>query len=162
MALMGNQNDRFAPGQAQEVSVFGKSGYQLGKVMPAPMLPNVLGNTPAAITRPQQMAQGVARGAQEIPVIGMHPQNGGIRMAGRPAPVPQTPMLGHRPAPAPQRLPAPPPAPSAPQYALGSNEEARTIEVRGLAPDGKEYTAKFDAVFPRGTTLLGTSEVSKG
>ncbi len=46
MAGMGNQNDRFAPGQAQEVSLYGKSGYQLGKIMPAPLIPNVLGNTP--------------------------------------------------------------------------------------------------------------------
>jgi hypothetical protein len=159
MAGMGNQNDRFAPGQAQEVSVYGKSGYQLGKIMPAPMLPNVLGNTPAAIMKPQQMAQGGPRGAQEIPVIGMTPQNGGIRMAGRPPqPQQQVPQLGHqRQAPAPQRLPAPPPAPQ--QFALGSTEEAHTIEVRGLAPDGQEYVAKYDAIFPRGTRLLGATEV---
>lgn len=165
MAVMGNQNDRFAPGQAQEVSVFGKAGYQLGKVMPAPLIPNVLGNTPAAITRPQQMAQGVPRGVSEIPVIGMRPQNGGLRMAGYPAQQQQqVPALGHRPAPAPQRLLAPAPAPApapALQHSLGANEEARTIEVRGIAPDGREYTATYDAVFPRGTRLLGANEVQK-
>jgi len=155
---MGNQNDRFAPGQAQEVSLYGKSGYQLGKIMPAPLIPNVLGNTPAAIMKPQQMAQGGPRGAQEIPVIGMQPQNGGIRLAGRPQqPQQQMPQLGQQ-RQAPPRLPAPA-APPPQQFALGSNEESHTIEVRGLAPDGQEYVAKYDAIFPRGTRLLGAQEV---
>lgn len=162
MAQMGNQNDRFAPPMDQQVAVQGGGGYQLGKMMPAPMLPNVLGNTPAAIMKPQQMAQGGPRGTQEIPVIGMQPRNGGIRMAGRPPqPQQQVPQLGQRPAAAPQRLPAAPAAPAPQQQiALGSNEQSHTIEVRGLAPDGREYVAKYDAIFPRGTRLLGAAEVS--
>ena len=108
--------------------------------------------------KPQQMAQGGPRGAQEIPVIGMQPQNGGIRLAGRPQqPQQQMPQLGQQ-RQAPPRLPAPA-APPPQQFALGSNEESHTIEVRGLAPDGQEYVAKYDAIFPRGTRLLGAQEV---
>lgn len=164
MAQMGNQNDRFAPPMDQQVSVLGAGGFQLGKIMPAPLIPNVLGNTPAAIMKPQQMAQGGPRGTQEIPVIGLQPRNGGIRMAGRPPQQQQLPQLGQqRQAPMQQpRLPAPP-APPPPQHlALGANEQSHTIEIRGLAPDGQEYVAKYDAIFPRGTKLLGAQEVGPG
>jgi hypothetical protein len=165
MAGLGNQNDRFAPPADQQVSVMGPGGFQLGKVMPAPMMPSLLGNTPASILKPHQMAQGAPRGTQEIPVIGMTPRQGGLRMAGRPQQPQMIPQLGMQQQPQQHRLPAPAPAPVASppqQIALGANEQMHKIEVRGIAPDGIEYVAKYDAIFPRGTRLLGATEVAPG
>jgi hypothetical protein len=38
----------------------------------------------------------------------------------------------------------------------GSQEDAVVVEAHGRAPDGRVFVAKYEAVFPKGTTLLGT------
>jgi hypothetical protein len=167
----GGGNGGFNPGQAntrfqaeqgtQNMDVLG-TRYQLGREMAAPGQMSI---PQTQFLRPQELAKGSPRGAQTIPVIGMAPQqNGGglrlgaasqqpgaIRMTGNGFQQQgQTPVLPQRPS---------VPALSGP--AAAHSEEVHRIEVRGMGSDGKEYAATFDAVFPRGTTMLGATEIPK-
>lgn len=49
---------------------------------------------------------------------------------------------------------------------LGSGDqndgEVHTIMVEGLGSNGKKYVAEFDAVFPKGTKVLGVTEKFSG
>ncbi len=58
------------------------------------------------------------------------------------------------------RMPMAPQAPPANAGNLGraNDGEVHTISVEGQGPDGKKYVAEFDAVFPRGTKVMGVTE----
>jgi len=43
-----------------------------------------------------------------------------------------------------------------PQLSGGSQEDSVVVEAHGRAPDGRVYVAKYEAVFPKGTQLMGT------
>lgn len=140
-----NPGKQFVPPDSQQVSLAGQAPgvRKLGQTSPVQMS-QMLSDRPANITKPQQMGQaGGPRGAHEIPVVGMTPQAPVGRVAPRHVP-PSAPQLS---APLQQALPAP---------ALAGSEDVVVVEVVGQGPDGKEYVAPFEAVFPRGTKILGT------
>lgn len=160
----GNQNfnpnqatNRFQAEQHTDQPAVQMPRFQLGREIAAPGHLNV---PQAQFLKPQEMAKGSPRGAQVIPVRGMQPQQeqgGGLRL-GSIAPAPQQILPQRAPVPA-LRGPAPAPALSGP--ALGDGEEFHRIEVRGEAPNGQEFVATYDAVFPRGTRILGASEIAR-
>jgi hypothetical protein len=82
------------------------------------------------------------------------PQGGVKPTQLRQGPVPQlgrTDPVGPRPVA--QATPAPQPSPE-----LSGDEEVHMIEVVGELPDGRQYVAPFDAVFPKGARILGMRE----
>jgi hypothetical protein len=104
------------------------------------------------IMRPQQMAsKGSPRGAQEIAVVGMTPQAPLRQLAPQQVP-PKAPAIAQAPA----LMPVPMLGASGP--GLGAGEQVHTIEVVGEGPDGREYVAPFDVVFPKGSKILGARE----
>lgn len=115
-------------------------GKQFNLGATAPMAP-AMTQTPAVPSHNQaQIGQSNApKGAQPVSLMGQAPQGQPILGQG-PKSVSRMPM-----APAPQM-----------NHMLGASEnEVHTIVVEGRAPDNRIYTAEYDAVFPKGTVVLG-------
>jgi len=84
--------------------------------------------------------QGAPKGAQPVPLAGSPMMgNGAAKLPMSPAQQQQQPALQ---------------GPRAPQDA-----EIHLIKVEGLGKDGKTYIAEFEAMFPRGTKVMGVTEV---
>lgn len=83
--------------------------------------------------------QGAPKGAQPVPLAGS-PMMGG----------PKLPM-------SPQQTQHALQGPKAP-----SDTEVHVIKVEGRGQDGKTYVAEFEALFPRGTKVMGVTEVEPG
>lgn len=155
--------DNFKPGVGgQQVSVLGAQqpnigkNFALGSVPPAPPL------TQMAVPNQQQAQIGQGngpKGAQPVSLMGMPTQ--GMPILGQNPGIASQPTLGYAPQ-GQQRMPMAPqmPALQGPpqQKALGSDGEVHTIIVEGHGMDGKKYIAEFDAVFPRGTKVMGVTE----
>lgn len=144
----GKNGGNFVPAQSQQVALQGAGGFQLGQQTSIKQQ-NVLAERPVNIMKPQQMSQkGSPRGAQEIPVVGMTPQAPMGRVASRPVP-PQALQLAGQ-------------AHEAALPMLGSSgsgsEEVHPVDIVGEGPDGREYVASFDVVFPKGSKILGARE----
>lgn len=140
--------DNFKPGAGgMQVSVVGaqQNGVrELGKnfaMGSAPASP-VLGQAPLPSHQQAQIGQSNApKGAQPVSFMGQPAQG--------------VPILGQGP-----RMPMSPAAQPAPflSKAPSLDGEVHTIVVEGRGTDGKKYVAEFDAVFPRGTKVLGVTE----
>lgn len=88
--------------------------------------------------------QGAPKGAQPVPLAGSP------MMAGNGAPkLPLSPQG--------QQAQAALQGPKAP-----SDSEVHIIKVEGKGLDGKTYIAEFEALFPRGTKVMGVTEVEPG
>jgi hypothetical protein len=88
--------------------------------------------------------QGAPKGAQPVPLAGSP------MMAGNGAPkLPLSPQGQHA-----QAALQGPKAPS--------DTEVHIIKVEGKGMDGKTYIAEFEALFPRGTKVMGVTEVEPG
>ncbi len=85
--------------------------------------------------------QGAPKGAQPVMLAGAP------RMAGNGAP--KLPMS-----------PSQQPAMQGPK--VPADAEVHIIKVEGLGKDGKTYVAEFEAMFPRGTKVMGVTEVEPG
>ena len=137
--------DSFKPGAGgMQVSVVGgQNGVrELGKNF-------ALGSAPAAPALSQSPLPQQAQIGQSNAPKGAQP----VSLMGHPAQ--QSPVLGQTPrmpmAPVPQPAPFLSKAPSL-------DGEVHTIVVEGIGADGKKYVAEFDAVFPRGTKVMGVTE----
>lgn len=152
---VGNAGKSFVPAsQSQQVGMMQPGGYQLGR-QTAVQPESRLAERPMNIMRPQQMTQkGTPRGAQEIKVVGMQPQAPNSRVAQQMVPPPAAPQLGNRPEMQPVLGLAGAGAPQAP-----APEETHSVEVIGEGPDGREYAAPFDVVFPKGSKILGIRKI---
>jgi len=136
-------NEQFGPGGdkipkgAAAVTLKGQAGPTLGQER----IPSIKGSTGGAPAVPQRTAQlspaQTPRGAQQIPLAGMAPQQ-----AAAPASfVPTRAQLAGGGAPA------------------AEANDTHLIRVEGVGPDGRRYRAEFDAVFPRGTKITQLGEV---
>jgi hypothetical protein len=144
--------DNFKPGAGGlQVNVMGAAArdlgknFQLGGVAPAGP---ALSQGPLPNHAQAQIGQSNSpKGAQPVTLVG--------QQAG-PALGQQAPRMPMSPGAIPQ---------AQPQAALGGpsmDGETHTIVVEGMAPDGKKYYAEYDAVFPRGTKVLGVTEKFNG
>jgi hypothetical protein len=146
---VGKSVKQFVPAQSQQVGLAQSGGYQLGRETPVQQA-SPLAERPMNIMKPQEMRQGGSpRGAQEIKVVGMAPQAPLSRVAPRQVP-PQAPQIAHASSPLAMLGSSDP--------GLGAGDEVHTIEVVGQGPDGREYVAPFDVVFPKGSKILGARE----
>lgn len=141
--------DNFKPGAGgMQLNVAGAGplnnlGKNFNMGASAPGAP-VLSQSPLPSHNQAQIGQSNApKGAQPVSLMGA-------------APIQQQ-ILGQ-----PPRLPMSP----APSAHLGSGDqndgEVHTIMVEGLGSNGKKYVAEFDAVFPKGTKVLGVTEKFTG
>jgi hypothetical protein len=150
---VGKGMKSFVPAQSQQVGVMQAGGHQLGR-QTAVQPDNRLAERPMNIMKPQQMAQGGGpRGAQEIKVVGMQPQAPNSRVAQQMVP-PAAPQIEQRPAMQPVLGLSGAGSPQAP-----ASEETHSVEVIGEGPDGREYAAPFDVVFPKGSKILGIRKI---
>lgn len=126
---MGQGNNFVPQGGAKEVGIRAGSP-QLGK----PMMVGVTQAQPAPTVEmpsagPAQLSpSNTPRGAQAVQMAGQVPAS---------IPVPARQALGATPA------------------ARRLDGEIHVISAKGVGPDGREYLAEFDAVFPPGTKILG-------
>jgi hypothetical protein len=94
------------------------------------------------------------KGAQPVALMGQ-----GVPQLGQSAPrMPMSP--GSIPAQAPAPIPAPAPQPALAGPSLDG--ETHVIVVEGKAPNGKTYFAEYEAIFPRGTKIMGVTERFNG
>lgn len=85
--------------------------------------------------------QGAPKGAQPVPLAG-------------------SPMMAGNSGP---KLPLSPQSQQALQGPKApSDTEVHIIKVEGKGPDNKTYIAEFEALFPRGTKVMGVTEVEPG
>jgi hypothetical protein len=137
---MRNAGDRFNGSQAKELGVLGAPRMELGRPMELPHLGGPL-ETQQSQPIPTQGQQGFMGSRQGAAAKGSFvPMGGGGAI--------QT------------QRPQPRPAPAAPQASpeLSGGEEVHTIDVHGVDAHGNELVATFDAVFPRGSRILGAQE----
>jgi hypothetical protein len=143
--------EQFKPGTGGlAVSVVGSQNRELGKNFSlggaAPAAPAIQQGAAVPTHQQAQIGQSNApKGAQPVSLMGKAPQG--------------QPILGQA---VPQgKMPLSPGAQPAPRAALAGpslDGEVHTIVVEGLAPDGRTYFAEYDAVFPRGTKVMGVTE----
>lgn len=152
--------DSFKPGAGGlQVSVIGGQGNrELGKnfALGAAPAPPALSQTPVPSQQQAQIGQSNGpKGAQPVSLMGLAPQ--GQPILGQQAIGQQ--QMG-------QQVPKMPMAPG--MHQLGKSQgpsmdgEVHTIVVEGVAPDGKTYLAEYDAVFPKGTKVMGVTEKISG
>lgn len=125
-----NAGDRFNGSQAKELSVLGAARFELGRPMEMPRGPLDSQTSQPIPTQGQQGFLGSKQGSAFAPMQGS-----------------QTPRLQPRPA-------APPPQ----QPQMAGDEEAHTIDVQIVGPNGEDLMASFDAIAPRGSRVLGAQE----
>lgn len=145
--------DQFKPAGAVQVQAHQLSGPLTQNGMP-------IGKPQGQYTQPilQQMPQQQQVIQQPVghqPMFGAAPQ--GSPKGAQPVPLAGSPVMGS----AAPKLPMSPQhqqqqlqGPRAPQDA-----EVHVIRVEGKGLDGNKYIAEFEAVFPRGTKVLGVTEV---
>jgi hypothetical protein len=148
--------DNFKPGSGgTQVSVVGNQAklgqnFALGSVPPPPTLTQ----TPVPSHQQSQIGQGKGpKGAQPVSLMGMPAQ--GNPVLGQ---APQMPMMQ-----ASMPMSGLSMQQQQPVHQLGKGPsmdggEVHTIMVEGMGSDGKKYIAEFDAVFPRGTKVMGVTE----
>lgn len=163
--MAGNNNfggRKFEPaGQVQVGLPLGR-GPQLSGAPLAQAQGNVAVARPYEPTLVQQpipspsMAGQMPRGANAIPVI--FPRTpftmGGSMFNPMPQAPPQPQYQPQYQQPQPQAVPFQQPQ-------LGGDQEIHVIEVRAAAPNGQEMLAPYEAVFPKGTRILGASEKNR-
>lgn len=150
--------DNFKPGAGGlQISVAGGQNRELGKNFSlggmAPASP-ALSQSPIPHHSQTQIGQSNSpKGAQPVALMGQQ----GIPQLGQGAA--RMPM-------SPGALPAPRPAPvQAPAAALAGpsmDGESHVIVVEGRAPNGKTYFTEYEAIFPRGTKIMGVTEKIQG
>lgn len=94
-----------------------------------------------------------------MPMFGGGAPNGAPKGA-QPVPLAGSPVMGNA-------APKLPMSPQSQQQALQgprapSDTEVHIIKVEGKGLDGKTYVAEFEAMFPRGTKVMGVTEVEPG
>jgi hypothetical protein len=144
--------DSFKPGAGgMQVGMVGGPTRELGKNFSmngsAPMAPP-LSQSPIPHHSQAQIGQANSpKGAQPVTLVG-----GGASAQ---------PTLGQQ---APRMPLSPSSQPPKPQALNGPSMdgEVHTIVVEGMAPDGQKYFAEYDAVFPKGTKVMGVTEKFNG
>jgi hypothetical protein len=146
--------DSFKPAGAVQVQAHQLSG---------PLTPNgmPIGKPAGQYTQPilQQVPQQQQIQQQSVvqqPMFGGAPQ--GAPKGAQPVPLAGSPAMGAA------QQPKLPMSPQHQQQALQgpkapSDAEVHVIRVEGRGLDGNRYVAEFEAVFPRGTKVMGVTEV---
>jgi hypothetical protein len=144
--------DSFKPAGAVQVQAHQLSGPLTPNGMPIGKPAGQYTQPILQQVQPQQQIQQQPVGHQ--PMFGGAPQ--GAPKGAQPVPLAGSPAMGASQQP---KLPLSPQHQQLQGPKAPSDAEVHVIRVEGRGLDGNRYVAEFEAVFPRGTKVMGVTEV---